>query len=158
MSNRKIVLASDAGGPSPRGFRYAVDLCRKMKADLAFINVVQVANKHTYWLRVQRRLERELLEEAAVATQRLLPEARKAGVECEVQVKTGSLEEELLSYAANTPGVAMVVLDAPQRASLLSEVYAVSQGVAERVSAALPCPVVHMVGSPALAPVQGGWR
>ena len=158
MSNRKIVLASDTGGPSPRSFRCAVELCRKMKADLAFLNVVQLANKHTYWLRVQRRLERELLEEASLTVERLLPEARKAGVACEVQVKAGSLEEELLRYAANTPGVAMVVLDAPERLDLLSEVYAISQGLAERVSAALPCPVVHMVPSAAFAPLQAAWR
>lgn len=156
--SRKIVLASDAGGPSPKGFRYAVDLCRKMKADLAFLNIVQVSNKHTYWLRVRRRLERELLEDAHVAVGRLLPEARTAGVECEVQVKTGSLEHELLSYAANTPGVAMVVLDAPHKADLLGEVYAISRGLAERVSAALPCPVVHMVGSAAFAPAPAAWR
>lgn len=153
MGNRLIVLASDAG-PSPKGFRYAVELCRQMRADLAFLNVVRVSNKHTYWLRVQRRLESELLEGAQVAVNRLLPEARRAGVSCEVQVKTGSLEEELLSYAAHTPGVAMVVLDAPEHSGLLSELYAQSQGLAERVSAALPCPVVHMVEAPALAAVR----
>jgi nucleotide-binding universal stress UspA family protein len=157
MSNRKIILASDAG-PSSKGFRYAVELCRKMKADLAFLNVVQPSRKHTYWLRVQRRLERELLQDAQVAVGRLLPEAREAGVACEVQVKSGSLEEELLSYAANTPGVAMVLLDAPEQVDLLSEVYAISRGLAERVSAALPCPVVHMIGSPAFAPAQAAWR
>jgi len=158
MSDRKIVLASDAGGPSPRSFRYAVDLCRKMKADLAFLNVVQLSHKHTYWLRVQRRLEREMLEEASLATGRLLPEAHKAGITCVVQVKTGSLEDELLTYAASTPGVAMIVLDAPEQSDLLTEVYEHAQGLAARVSAALPCPVVHMVGAPALAAVQGAWR
>jgi hypothetical protein len=156
--NRKIVLASEAGGPSARSFRYAVGLCRKMKADLAFLNVVQLSNRHTYWLRVERRLERELIDAANIATGRLLPEAKKAGVDCHVQVKTGSLEQELLTYAADTPGVAMVVLDAPEKADLLGEVYAVSQGMAERISAALPCPVVHMVGTPALAAAQAGWR
>jgi hypothetical protein len=158
MKDRKIVLASDAGGPSPRSFRYAVDLCRQMKADLAFLNVVQVSNKHTYWLRVRRRLERELLGEASISADRLLPEARKAGVDCEVQVKTGSLEQELLHYAATTPGVAMVVLDTPPQEEMLSEVYALSQGLAARMSAALSCPVVHLATGPALAPVQAGWR
>ncbi len=75
MSNRKIVLASDAGSACPRSFRYAVTLCRKMKADLAFLNVVRVSNKHTYWLRVQQRLERELLNEANVAVGKLCWEA-----------------------------------------------------------------------------------
>jgi nucleotide-binding universal stress UspA family protein len=155
-SSRKIVLASDAGGPSARSFNYAVELCRKMKADLAFLNVVQVSNKHTYWLRVQRRLERELLEDTAEALGRLMPKARQAGVECVVQVMEGSLEHELLSYATNTPGVAMVVLDSPERPDLLAEVYAHSQGLAERVSAALPCPVLHLV--PALAHAPAGLR
>lgn len=134
----KVLLAIHGITPDKKAFKYAVDLCMRIKADLKVLQVVSPPNIGGYISKIKitannakRFLEdsmiaatfaeagdhetaRALMDQARRNTNKLLPESTKAGVACELLVRSGDTTEEIVNYVRENKDIVIAVYDAPR--------------------------------------------
>lgn len=164
---KKILLAISGISPHLRDFQYAADLCSRLKADLNILQIVGLSNSRDGLKRIRdkagnlrRRIEdsmtaatfaeageheiaRDILNQAKRNLEPLLSKAEEAGISCQVTVKEGDPEKEIVRYLKGHRDIVLTVCDihrekdAPSRKKRTS----IPAGIAEQFP--VPVVVVH---------------
>ncbi len=132
---QKVLLAIDGINPDRRVFDYAVQLCKRIKAELSVFQIINPRRYREYLKTVRKRADntrkyiegamvaatfaetgehetaREIMSKALENTNRLLPESEKAGVRCHFAVKTGSPAKEIINYVNAHRDVVLTIYD-----------------------------------------------
>jgi nucleotide-binding universal stress UspA family protein len=119
---KKVLLAIDGITPDSKIFHYAVDLCRRMKAELKVFQIIRPENYKKYLKEMRQKADsarmyfqgsmvaaafaeageyesaKEIMAEASEQIKRLLSESQKQGVQCHFSMKRGNPETEIVDY------------------------------------------------------------
>lgn len=161
----KVLLAIDGIAPDKKAFRYAVDLCTRIKAELDVLQVVRSKNLTGYLAKAkntatQARLffegtmmatafaeagEHEtadaLMDEALKNINKLLPESENSGISCHLTMKSGDPKQEIVRFVQENKDVVIAVYDPPgERASKKGN--RKIQKFIQSITDALPIPLV----------------
>ncbi|MFO7751907.1 MAG: universal stress protein [Desulfobacteraceae bacterium] len=128
----KVLLAVNGPRPSAKIFRYALDLCGKLKTELSVFQVVwpsryggsigragkqagkcmETSFKAAAFAESgEHEYAQTLMEKAKKNAEHLKPESRKAGVNCSITMGTGEPEKEIVSFVDNHPEIVLTILD-----------------------------------------------
>lgn len=131
----KVLLAIDGMIPEQKAFRYAVALCKRIKAELSIFQIVKpqyyreynkkirnkaaVAKKFfegsmmaaTFAEAGEREVALDIMNEATKEIRRLLKESEEAGVQCHFSIKTGNPENEIVNYVNDHRNVVLTIYD-----------------------------------------------
>jgi predicted DNA-binding transcriptional regulator len=132
---KKVLLAIDGVTPDRKAFCYAVELCKRIRADLS---IFQIIRPHHYreFKKIFRKkglLAREFVEGFMVAAtfaeagehetaldimaevskeiRHLLQESEEAGVHCHFSIKSGNPENEIVNYVNDHRNVVLTIYD-----------------------------------------------
>jgi hypothetical protein len=146
MAARKVLLVAEGTLLARESLMCAVNLCQRTSADLLVLNVVACPKEHTYWLEVQRRLERERLEEAARNIDPLIAEAREEGVRVELVRQVGDMDAALAELARREAGMLAVIVGQAEPATARATAPRLARqpvrGLFERLEGLFGCPFV----------------
>ena len=133
---KKVLLAIDGIVPDQKVFQYAIQLCKRIKAELNVFQIINPQNFSEYLKKVRQSAgnarsyfssammavtfaeagEHDTAEEImAVALknyQRLLPESEKEGVQCHFSMKSGAPDQEIIDYVNAHRDVVDAIYDA----------------------------------------------
>jgi nucleotide-binding universal stress UspA family protein len=136
---KKVLLAIDGMAPDKKAFQYAVQLCRRITAELNVLQVIGLKNYGRYMSRAKSKTkpakkyvegalmavafaeagEHEtadaLMSEALRNLKQLLSESEKEGIRYHVTVKGGSLKREIIRYLSEHRDVVLAIYDAHHR-------------------------------------------
>lgn len=136
---KKVLLAIDGIAPDQNVFRYAIELCKRIKAELNVFQVINPQNFSEYLKKVRQSAgaarsyfastmmaatfaeagEHETAEEImAVALKnykRLLPESEKEGVQCHFSMKSGAPDKEIVDYVNAHRDIVVAIYDAAKQ-------------------------------------------
>ena len=110
---QKVLLAVDGIKPTEKVFRYAVELCQRLRAELRVVQVIRPGQYSQYLKKVRKGASRakrfiensmvaatfaeagehdmatELMAQARKNMQQLFPESERAGISCHMTMKSG---------------------------------------------------------------------
>ncbi|MCF8045734.1 MAG: universal stress protein [Desulfarculaceae bacterium] len=128
----KVLLAVNGAAPSAKVFRYALDLCGKIRAGLSVLQIIDAAEYarsfekrshgagkafETAFMAAafaesgEHEYAKTLMKKAEKNAQELIPQSRKAGVDCTVSLGTGKVDKEILHFVDHHPEIVLTVLD-----------------------------------------------
>lgn len=163
---KKVLLAIDGMKPDKKAFHYAVQFCRRTKADLNVLQVVSPQNSGCDPEKTQksknpgrRYLEgsfmaaafaeageyvtaEALMTEALRNLKQLLPESEKEGVRCHLTMKAGSFKHEIIRYLKEHRDVVLTIYDAHQRKGADTGFARKFGSVTQEIQKALSIPLV----------------
>lgn len=132
----KVLLAIDGMKPDRNIFRYAIELCRQIKAELNVFQIIRPKYYRKYIKEIRKKADhariyfessmaavtfaeagehetaREMMVEASEEIKRLLSKSEKSGVHCHFAVKSGNPEKEIINYVNNHRDVVLTIYDA----------------------------------------------
>jgi nucleotide-binding universal stress UspA family protein len=133
----KVLLAIDGITPDRKAFRYAVALCKRIRAELSIFQIIRPQYYREYKKKIRKKglLARKFIEGSMVAAtfaeagehetaldimagaskeiRRLLQESEEAGVHCHFSIKSGNPEKEIINYVNNHRNVVLTIYDVP---------------------------------------------
>jgi nucleotide-binding universal stress UspA family protein len=119
---KKVLLAIDGITPDSKTFLYAVELCKRIKAELKVFQIIRPQNYSKYLKEIRRKTNytrmyiqgsmaaaafaeagehesaKEIMAQASEQIKRLLSESQKQGVHCHFSMKRGNPEKEIVDY------------------------------------------------------------
>jgi hypothetical protein len=131
----KVLLAIDGMTPNRKPFRYAVALCKRIRAELSIFQIIRPQYYREYKKKIRKKglLARKFIEGSMVAAafaeagehetaldimagaskeiRRLLQESEEAGVHCHFWIKSGDPEKEIVNYVNNHRDVVLTIFD-----------------------------------------------
>lgn len=132
---KKVLLAIDGMTPNRKAFRYAVALCKRIRAELSIFQIIRPQYYREYNKKIRKKalLARKFVEGSMVAAtfaeagehetaldimaeaskeiRRLLQESEKAGVHCHFSIKSGNPEKEIVNYVNDHRNVVLTIYD-----------------------------------------------
>ena len=139
---QKVLLAVDGIKPTEKAFRYAVELCQRLRAELRVVQVIRPGQYSQYLKKVQMGATRarrfiensmvaatfaeagehdmaiEIMAQARKNMQQLFPESERAGVSCHTTMRSGCPGEEIVRYVNEHRDVVLTIYDtAPEENS-----------------------------------------
>lgn len=129
-------MAIDGITPDQKVFQYAIELCKRIKADLNIFQIVNPVNYKEYLKELRKSTKQagkymestmaavafaeagehetalDIMAEASKNTGRLLPEVEKAGVQCKYFIKSGDSDKEIIDYVDTHRDVVLAIYDA----------------------------------------------
>jgi nucleotide-binding universal stress UspA family protein len=133
----KVLLAIDGMSPDRKVFCHAVQLCKRIKAELNVLQVIRPGNYSEYLKKVKGRTNqarryiegsllaatfaeagehetaKEILAEASKNINQLLPESEKAGIPYSLTMKAGNPNKEIINYVKEHRDVVLTIYDTP---------------------------------------------
>jgi len=130
---KKVLLAIDGITPDSKIFHYAVELCKRMKAELKVFQIIRPQNYSKYLKEMRQKADfarmyfqgsmaaaafaeageyesaKEIMAEASEQIKRLLSESQKQGVQCHFSMKRGSPEKEIVDYVNQHRDVVLTI-------------------------------------------------
>ncbi|MGD2150207.1 MAG: universal stress protein [Desulfobacterales bacterium] len=118
----KVLLAIDGITPDRKTFCYAVELCKRIKAELKVFQIIRPQNYSKYLKEMRQKADyarifiqgsmaaaafaeagehesaKEIMAEASEQIRRLMWESQKQGVQCHFSMKRGNPETEIVDY------------------------------------------------------------
>lgn len=161
----KVLLAINGATPDRKAFNYAIDLCKRIKADLKILQVISPRNLDgciskfkstahnakrfledsmvaaTFAEAAEHTTASALLEQAKKNTKTLLHEAAKAPVSYELLVKAGDTAEEIINYVRENNDIVITIYDKPRDGSAKSSKRQRKSDL-ESITKGVPIPVV----------------
>ena len=130
----KILLAIDGASPDKNAVRYAVELCKRIKAELNILQIVNSLDLGGRVNRVRRYIEgtmtsvtfaeageheiaKELRDQALENLDKLIPEAEKEALHCNLSMKAGSPDKEIVNYVDEHRDVVLTIYNTPDEES-----------------------------------------
>jgi len=131
----KVLLAIDGMIPEQKAFRYAVALCKRIKAELGIFQIIRPQYYREYKKKIRNKasiakkffegsmmaatfaeageheVALDIMDEATTEIRRLLKESEEAGVPCHFSIKTGSPENEIVNYVNDHRNVVLTIYD-----------------------------------------------
>ncbi|MGD8369534.1 MAG: universal stress protein [Desulfobacterales bacterium] len=129
---RKILLAINGVTPNRKVFSYAVQLCKRLKAELIVLQVVDPGGEKGRMGLIGRKAKkflessltaaafaeagehetaREMMIQARKQINELLPETAKAGIQCHFTMKAGPPDREIVRYTRRHRDIVLTVYD-----------------------------------------------
>jgi nucleotide-binding universal stress UspA family protein len=134
----KVLLAIDGIAPSKKAFNYAVQLCKRIRADLNVLQIIR-PKKYSKYLESARKktntarkyiegsmmaaafaetgeyeTAKDMMSEALRNLKQLLPESEKAGIQCHLTMKAGNPKHAILNYLNEHRDVVLTIYDTAQ--------------------------------------------
>jgi len=131
----KVLLAIDGMTPDRKAFRYAIALCKRIRAELSIFQIIRPQYYREYKKKIRKKglFARKFVEGSMVAAtfaeagehetaldimaevskeiRRLLQESEKAGVHCHFSIKSGNPEKEIVNYVNDHRNVVLTIYD-----------------------------------------------
>ncbi len=131
----KVLLAIDGISHSRKVFRYALQLCQWIKAEMEIVHVISPQSYRDYIERVQKgagkarrslqntfaaaafaeagehKTAAQIMAEAEKNGNRLLCESEKAGVHCRVTFKSGNPRKEITDFVKKHRDIVLTIYD-----------------------------------------------
>ena len=131
----KVLLAIDGMTPDKKAFHYAVQLCKRIRAELNVLQVVNPKKYREYLVAagkkakpVNRYIEqsfiaaafaeagehetaKHMMSEAFRNLKQLLSESEKEGIPCHLTMKSGDPKQEIASYLNTHRDVVLTIYD-----------------------------------------------
>lgn len=131
----KVLLAIDGMTPDRKAFRYAVALCKRIRAELSIFQIIRPQYYREYKKKFKKKglLARTFVEGVMVAAtfaeagehetaldiiagaskeiKRLLKESEEAGVHCHFSITSGNPEKEIVNYVNDHRNVVLTIYD-----------------------------------------------
>jgi nucleotide-binding universal stress UspA family protein len=148
--SEKILVVQDSRPSSHHAFRYAVQLAKRIGAQVAVLAVAEPEVEHTYWLSVQQTMFEEKQRQFRETLNLLVNLGKEQGVEVEGHIVSGDLDEAVVRYVEQNKSVGMVILEGPEPGRKGKESWAWSP-LLKSVREALPCPLITVAPRPAAA-------
>ncbi len=132
---QKVLLAVDGIKPTEKAFRYAVELCQRLHADLRVVQVIRPGQYKEYLKKVRKGAHRakryienfimaatfasarehdmakEIMARARMNIKRLLPESERAGISCHLTMASGHPGKEIIRYVNEHRDVVLMIYD-----------------------------------------------
>jgi len=133
---KKVLLAIDGITPDHKVFQYAIQLCKRIKAELNVFQIINPQNYGEYLKRVRKsagharryfasamvaatfaeagehETAQEIMSAALKNYHRLLPESEKEGVQCHFSMKSGAPDQEIVDYVNAHRDIVVAIYDA----------------------------------------------
>lgn len=133
---KKVLLTIDGMTPNRKAFRYAVALCKRIRAELSIFQIIRPQYYREYKKKIRKKgllarkfVERsmvaatfaeagehetamDMMAEASKAIKHLLSESEKSGVHCHFSIKSGNSEKEIIDYVNLHRDVVLTIYDA----------------------------------------------
>lgn len=134
----KVLLAINGVKPSHKVFRYAVELCQRLKAELQVLQVISPGQYGEYLKKVRKGAHwaKHFIEDSMIAAtfaeageygtakdiivqarknmNQLLPESERAGVPYHLTIKSGRPSKEIIRYVKEHRDVVLTIYDGAQ--------------------------------------------
>ena len=131
----KVLLAIDGMTPDRKTFRYAVALCKRIRAELSIFQIIRPQYYREYKKKIRKKglLARKFVEGSMMAAtfaeagehetaldimaetskeiKRLLQESKEAGVHYHFSMKSGNPEKEIVDYVNDHRDVVLTIYD-----------------------------------------------
>jgi len=131
----KVLLAIDGMTPDRKAFRYAVSLCKRIRAELSIFQIIRPQYYREYKKKIRKKglFARKFVEGSMVAAtfaeagehetaldimaevskeiRRLLQESKEAGVHCHFSITSGNPEKEIVNYVNDHRNVVLTIYD-----------------------------------------------
>jgi hypothetical protein len=161
----KVLLAIDGVAPDKKTFKYAVELCMRIKAELNVLQVIRSQNLAGYLEKAKNRAIRaklffegtmmaaafaeagehetadEIMHEALRNINKLLREYEKSGIPCHLTMKSGNTKEEIIRFVQENNDVVIAVYDPPNK-KVWKKNERKSKQLIQSITEALPIPLV----------------
>jgi nucleotide-binding universal stress UspA family protein len=128
---KKILLAIDGITPNKKTVHYAVELCKRIKAELNILQIINSLNLGERVNRVRRYMEdsmiaatfaeagehemaKDLREQALKNINRLIPESEKEAVHCHLSVRSGNPDKEIVNYVNDHRDIVLTIYNTPK--------------------------------------------
>lgn len=132
---KKVLLAIDGITPDQKVFGYAVELCKRIKAELSVFQIIWPKNWSKYLKEMRKKADqtrmyvqnsmvavtfaeagehetaRDIMAEASKQMDRLMSESAKEGVQCHYVIKSGNPEKEIINYVNAHRDVVLTIYD-----------------------------------------------
>ena len=131
----KVLLAISGITPSKKVFSYAVELCKRIRAELDILQIIRPKLCRQYLRKARERshhakryiertmtvaafaeageheMAKEMEAQALKNINGLLPESEMAGVPCHLTMKSGSPDKEVLNYMNEHRDIVLTIYD-----------------------------------------------
>lgn len=133
----KVLLVIDGMTADKKAFHYALQLCKRIKAELNVLQVINPKKCGKYLVAAQKKAKpvKRYIEESLIAAafaeagehetakdmmseafrnlKQLLTESEKGGIQCHLTMKAGNPGQEILNYLNTNRNVVLTIYDAP---------------------------------------------
>jgi nucleotide-binding universal stress UspA family protein len=161
----KVLLAIDGIAPDKKAFRYAVELCTRIKAELNILQVIRSKSLAGYLAKAKNTASQAklffegtmmaatfaeagehdtadaLMNEALKNIKKLLPESENSGISCHLTMKSGDPREEIVRFVQENKDVVIAVYDPPGEKFSKSNGRKIEKFI-QSITDALPIPLV----------------
>ena len=159
----KILLAIDGITPNKKAVHYAVELCKRIKADLNILQIINSLNLGKRVNRMRRYVEAsmvaatfaeagehgmamDLREQALKNINKLLPESEKEEVHCHLSVRSGSPDKEIVNYVNDHRDIVLTIYNTSKEEMGDDDTEAKKRDVPNRIRQRLSTPLVVVRG------------
>ena len=167
---QKILLAIDGITPDKKALYYAVELCKRIQAELAVLEIISYRNYFRYiksWGdRVNQarkyvensmvavtfaeagnhEMAKALQEEAQKKFSQLLPESERDAVHCHLSMKSGSPDKEIVRYVNDHRDIVLTIYDTLEHETAEKAGERKTKPVSRRIRQQLLTPLVVVKG------------
>jgi nucleotide-binding universal stress UspA family protein len=159
----KILLAIDGITPNKKTVHYAVELCKRIKAELNILQIINSLHLGERVKRVRRYVEgsmiaatfaeagehemaKDLREQTLKKINRLLPESEKEAVHCHLSVRSGSPDKEIINYVNDHRDIVLTIYNTPKEEMGEDDTETKTRDVPRRIRQRLSTPLVVVRG------------
>ncbi|MGM0454368.1 MAG: universal stress protein, partial [Thermodesulfobacteriota bacterium] len=132
---QKILLAIDGMFPSKQMVDYAVDLCRRIRAELNILHIIDTGGGTDHLKKFQQQVQqarerfestmmaasfaetgdhdtaKALMDRASENFSRLLSEEKRAAIDYRVKIKAGGTDRTILDYVSRNRDIVLAIYD-----------------------------------------------
>jgi nucleotide-binding universal stress UspA family protein len=132
---KKVLLAIDGMTPDRKAFRYAVALCKRIRAELSIFQIIRPQYYREYKKKIRKKglfarkffegsmaaatfaeageheTALDIMAEVSKEIRRLLQESEEAGVHCHFSITSGNPEKEIVNYVNDHRNVVLTIYD-----------------------------------------------
>jgi len=133
---KKVLLAIDGIIPDSKIFRYAVELCKRIEAELKVFQILRPQSYSKYLKEMRQKTEyarifiegsmvaaafaeanehgtaKEIMAEASKQIKNLMLESEQRGVPCHFSITSGKAEKEIVNYVNDHRDIVLTIYDA----------------------------------------------
>ncbi|MBW1740436.1 MAG: universal stress protein [Deltaproteobacteria bacterium] len=166
----KVLLAIDGITPDKKAFSYAVQLCKRIRAELSVLQIISPKNYGQYLKKVRKRahhakryiegsmiaatfaeagehkMAQDIKEQALKNINQLLPESEKASVDYHLTMKSGNPDKEVINYVDSHRDIVLTIYDAPKEGGNKKAIAREKRTVPRAIRQNLSTPLVVMKG------------
>ena len=159
----KVLLAIEGITPNKKAVHYAAELCKRIKAELNILQIINSLNVGKRLNRLRRYMEdsmiaatfaeagehgmaKDLREQALKNINQLLPESEKEAVHCHWSMTSGSPDKEIVNYVNDHRDIILTIYDTSKEDMGDTDIETKTRDVPYRIRQRLSTPLVVVRG------------